>query len=177
MRRMFLLGLAVCLIASTVVVGSALAGGHGAGPSRSVHATLPLRAQPGKPFTVKIKVVQEKSETLALVPVEAHGEKLVFIVDTGAAQTQITTKVANQLGLAKAGKPVKITGVGCTSKAQPVTIDDWTIAGHALPTTTGSSSVLQITKGSKIAGLLGSDVWSQFGSIKVDYANETLTIG
>jgi predicted aspartyl protease len=105
-----------------------------------------------------------------------HGKKLAFIIDTGAAQSQVTDKVAGQLKLKKIGKPVTITGVGCTSKAQRVKIDDWSIAGHALPALTIGSSDLQVAKG-ELAGLLGSDVWSKFGSIEIDYANETLTVG
>lgn len=126
--------------------------------------------------TTKIEVVTGKSETLALVAAEVHGKELAFIVDTGAAQSQVTHKVAEQFKLKKIGKPVTITGVGCASEAQRVAIDDWSIAGHALPTLTIDSSPLQVAKG-ELAGLLGSDVWSKFGSIQIDYANETLTVG
>jgi hypothetical protein len=178
MRRASLLVLVVALVASVAVVGSALANGGGTdGPRAAAHDSLPLRAKPnGKPFTVKIKVVQRKSETLALVPVTVHGKELAFIVDTGAAQTQVTEKVADELGLAKAGKPKTVSGVGCNTKAQPVKIDQWSLDGHALPTTTGDASKLALAKG-ELAGLLGSDVWSSFGSVQIDYANETLTVG
>jgi predicted aspartyl protease len=106
---------------------------------------------------VKIKVVKAKSETLALVPVTVHGKEFAFIVDTGAAQTQVTSKAAEELGLAKAGKPKTISGVGCNSKAQPVKIDEWSIGGHSLPTITGDASKPALAKG-ELAGLLGSDV-------------------
>jgi predicted aspartyl protease len=166
------------VIASIAIAGSAFASGstESRQPQR-VHATLPVGAlAKGQPFTTRIEVVNVKSETLALVAAEVHGKKLAFIIDTGAAQSQVTSKVAEQLKLKKVGKPVTITGVGCTSKAQRVKIDDWSIAGHALPELTIGSSDLQVAKG-KLAGLLGSDVWSKFGSIQIDYANETLTVG
>ena len=111
-----------------------------------------------------------------MVAAKVHGEELAFIVDTGAARSHVTAKFAKKLNLKKVGKPVTVAGVGCTSKAQHVEVDDWSIAGHALPTMTIDSSNLQIAKG-KLAGLLGSDVWSKFGSIQIDYANETLTLG
>ena len=180
MRRASLLAGVVCLIASIAVVGSALANGGGATNSSSptVAKTQPLRQKAGGgPFTVKIKVLQKGGETLALVPVTVHGEKLAFIVDTGASTTQVTTKVAEALGLAKVGKAKTVSGVGCSSKTQPVKVDEWSVAGHALPTSIAGSSNLALTKGSEVAGLLGSDVWSKFGSLKVDYANETLTVG
>jgi predicted aspartyl protease len=169
------------VVASIAVGGSAFARGGGGTepqqPSQRVHATLPAQAlAKGQPFTTRIEVVTVKSETLALVAAEVHGKKLAFIVDTGAAQSQVTSKVAEQLKLKKIGKPVTIQGVGCTSKAQPVKIDDWSIAGQALPELTIDSSTLGVAKG-KLAGLLGSDVWSKFGSIQIDYANETLTVG
>jgi len=179
MRRLMMVAGVLGVVASVAVAGSALARGGGAEtlqPSH-VHATLSARAlAKGKPFTTKIEVVQEKGETLALVAAEVHGEKLAFIVDTGAARSEMTEKFAEKFGLKKIGKPVKVAAAGCTSKAQNVEIDDWSIAGHALPTMTIGSSSLQIAKG-KLAGLLGSDVWSKFGSIQVDYANETLTVG
>jgi predicted aspartyl protease len=179
MRRLGALVGVVCVVASIAVAGSAFARGGGTEPQspQRVHATLPSRAlAKGQPFTTRIEVVTVKSETLVLVAAVVHGEKLAFIVDTGAAQSQVTDKVVEQLNLKKIGKPVTVTGVGCTSKAQPVKIDDWSIAGHALPTLTIGSSNLQVAKG-KLAGLLGSDVWSKFGSIQIDYANETLTVG
>lgn len=179
MRRLFVLGILVCIVASIAVAGSALAtGGKDSRTSHRVARTLtPERLAKGKPFTEKVQIVQEGEETLALVPVEVGGEELAFIVDTGAAQTQITSKFAEKLGLAKKGKPITVTGIGCKSKAQKVKISGWSIGGHALPAATIDSSTLAIGKGTPLAGLLGSDIWSQFGSLKVDYANETITVG
>jgi predicted aspartyl protease len=179
MRRLGTLGGVVCVVASIAVAGSAFARGGGTESQapRRVHATLPSRAlAKGQPFTTRIEVVSGTTETLVLVAAVVHGKTFAFIVDTGAAQSQVTDKLAEQLKLRKIGKPVTVTGVGCTSKAQRVKIDDWSIAGHALPTLTIGSSDLQVAKG-KLAGLLGSDVWSKFGSIQIDYANETMTVG
>lgn len=179
MRRSVVAVGVMSVLASIAVAGSALAWGDGTQPrsSQPTRSTLTARAlAQGKPFTTKIEVVQDKGETLALVAAEVHGEKLAFIVDTGAARSEVSTKLAEKFGLKKIGKPVKVEAAGCTSKAQHVKIDDWSIAGHKLPTLTIGSSDLQIAKG-KLAGLLGSDVWSKFGSIQIDYANKTLTVG
>jgi predicted aspartyl protease len=178
MRRLGVLLGVVSAVASIALAGSALARSTGSEAQQPrTHAALTAwELKKGKPFTTKIEVVHEKGEVLALVAVDVHGEELAFIVDTGAAQSQVAEKFATKLGLKKVGKPVKVAAAGCTSKSQRVAIDNWNIVGHALPSLTVGSSTLQGTKG-KLAGLLGSDVWSKFGSVQIDYANETLTVG
>lgn len=178
MRRLVILAGVVSVVASIAVAGSAFArGGAEAQAPQRGYSTLNSEAlAKGKPFTTKIEVVHDDGEVLALVAAEIHGEKVAFIVDTGAARSEVSDTVAKKLDLKKVGKPLKVAAAGCTSKAQHVEIDDWSIAGHALPALTIGSSNLQIAKG-KLAGLLGSDVWSKFGSVQLDYANETLTVG
>jgi predicted aspartyl protease len=165
------------LVATIALAGSALAHGGDRTALRPQKTTLTARELAnGEPFTTKIEVAHEDGEVLALVAAKVHGEKLAFIVDTGAAQSQLSATVAKKLKLKKVGKPVKVAAAGCTSKSQQVQISDWSIAGHELPTMTIGSATLGIAKG-KLAGLLGSDVWSKFGSIEVDYEKETLTVG
>ena len=177
MRRLGILAVVVGVVASVVIAGSALARDRNTEKPPPQNATLTGRELArSKPFTTKIKVVHEQSEVLALVAAKVHGEELAFIVDTGAARSEVAARFADKLGLKKIGKPVKVAAAGCTSKSQHVEIENWSIAGHALPSLTIGSATLQIAKG-KLAGLLGSDVWSKFGSIRVDYANETLTVG
>lgn len=177
MRRLVFLAGVVSVIGAIAVTGSALARGGGTESRQARQTTLTARAlADGEPFTTKIEVVHAKGEVLALVAVQVQGEKVGFIVDTGAARSEVTETFAKKLGLKKVGKPVKVAAAGCTGTAQNVQIDNWSIDGHALPNLTIGSSSLQIAN-AKLVGLLGSDVWSRFGSLKIDYANQTLTAG
>jgi len=177
MRRLMILAGVVSTVASIVLAGSALARGGGPEPQRPQRNTLTAQAlAKGEPFTTKIEVVHGNGEVLALVAAKVHGEELAFIVDTGAARSELTEPFAKKLKLKKVGKPVVVAAAGCTSKSQQYEVSDWSLAGHALPNLTIGSATLAVAKG-KLAGLLGSDVWSKFGSIQIDYASKTLTVG
>lgn len=177
MRRVLILAGIATVIGTIAVTGSALARGGSSESQQSPQATPTTRSlADGDPFTTKIEVVHSKGEVLALVAVKVRGEEVGFIVDTGAARSEITENFAKKLSLKKVGKPVKVAAAGCIGTAQNVQIDNWNIDGHALPGLTIGSSNLQIAN-AKLVGLLGSDVWSKFGSIEIDYANETLTVG
>lgn len=175
-RLMFLAGVA-SVIGAIAVTGNALARGGSTESPQTQQTTLTAQAlSKGEPFTTKIEVARAKGEVLAVVAVEVQGEKVGFIVDTGAARSAVSEKFAKQFGLKKVGKPVKIAAAGCIGTAQNVQIDNWKIDGHTLPGLTIASSNLQVAN-AKLVGLLGSDVWSKFGSLEIDYANETLTAG
>ncbi len=177
MRRLVFLAGVASVIGAIAVTGNALARGGSSESQQSRQTTVAARALAnGEPFTTKIEVVHAKGEVLALVAVRVQGEKVGFVVDTGAARSEVTEDFAKKLGLKKVGKPVKVAAAGCTGTAQNVQIDNWNVDGHALPSLTIGSSTLQIAD-AKLVGLLGSDVWSRFGSLEIDYANETLTAG
>jgi len=74
------------------------------------------------------------------------------------------------------GKPIKVTGVGCSESASKVRLRNWSIGGQALPSIVATSSVIAGANG-KAFGLLGSDVVSHFGAIGLDYAHGELTLG
>ncbi len=115
-------------------------------------------------------------ETLALARVIIHGRAFPFLIDTGSSKTLVDIALARKLHLTTVGKPIKVTGVGCTSSASKVRLSRWSIAGQPLPSIVATSSVVAGADGHAF-GLLGSDVLSRFGTISIDYAHGELTLG
>jgi hypothetical protein len=101
-----------------------------------------------------------------------------FIIDSGAGESIIDPGLAATLHLAHIGSSTEISGVGCTGKAQPVGLTSWSVAGVPLATQTLTTATIPGFGGAgQPVGLLGSDVLSRFGAIRIDFAAQTLTFG
>jgi len=133
---------------------------------------------PGE-HTIKLVVLQGPgSGTLALVPITIAGEgPFNFALDTGASHSVIDRELADSLRLPVAGPATEVAGVGAVSEATPVRVKEWRVGTVELPA--GTLMVVDMPKSSralKMHGLLGSDVLSRFGAIRVDYVNKELTL-
>lgn len=127
--------------------------------------------------TVPLIILKARDgETVAVAKVMIHGRRFPFVIDTGAAKTLVDTALARELHLKTVGKPISVTGVGCSEAARKVRLRSWNIGGQALPNIIATSSNVALFRG-KPAGLLGSDVLSRFGAIGIDYAHGQLTLG
>jgi predicted aspartyl protease len=127
--------------------------------------------------TVPLVVLKGKDgERLAVARVIIHGRAFPFIIDTGAAKTLVDTALARKLHLKTVGRPIKVTGVGCSETARKVRLSGWSIGGQPLPRVIATSSTIFGASG-RGYGLLGSDVLSRFGAIGIDYAHGELTLG
>lgn len=115
-------------------------------------------------------------EVLALAKVTIHGRAFPFLIDTGSSKTLVDVALARKLHLRTIGKPIKVTGVGCSTTASKVRLNRWSIGGQPLPSIVATSSVVAGANGQAL-GLLGSDVLSRFGAIEIDYAHGLLTLG
>ena len=161
MRRFIALG---GLVGSFVLV--AFTGwGFASTPPAHVAATAPL-----------VILKARDGETLALARVIIHGRAFPFLIDTGSSKTLVDEALARKLHLKTVGKPINVTGVGCSEPASKVRLSRWSIGGEALPNIVATSSVIAGADG-KAFGLLGSDVLSHFGTISIDYAHGELTLG
>jgi predicted aspartyl protease len=152
------------LVGSFVLVafvgwGEASVGGHAA------QASIPI-----------VILKAKDGETLALARVVVHGHAYPFLIDTGSSKTLVDDALAKKLHLKTVGKPIKVTGVGCSEGASKVRLSNWSMGGQALPSIIATSSAIAGSEG-KPFGLLGSDVLSHFGSIGIDYAHGVLTLG
>jgi predicted aspartyl protease len=127
--------------------------------------------------TAPLVILKAKDgETLALARVIIHGRAFPFLIDTGSSKTLVDEALARKLHLKTVGKPIDVTGVGCSEPASKVRLSSWSIGGQALPNIVATSSVIAGADG-KAFGLLGSDVLSHFGTISIDYAHGELTLG
>jgi predicted aspartyl protease len=127
--------------------------------------------------TVRLIIVRARDgETAALVPVVIHGRTFPFLIDTGSTRTVVDLSLARKLGLKTVGKPIRISGVGCTSSAHNVRLSNWRIGRQGLSSVTVTSTRIAGANGSAF-GLLGSDVLSRFGAVTIDYRHARLTLG
>ena len=127
--------------------------------------------------TVPLVILKAKDgERLALARVIIHGRAFPFLIDTGSSKTLVDDALAKKLHLKTVGRPIKVTGVGCSESARKVRLSRWSIGGQRLPSIVATSSVIAGANG-KAFGLLGSDVLSKFGTISIDYAHGALTLG
>ncbi len=131
----------------------------------------------GAATQVPIKVSRVGTQVAETVNVCLHGKgPFPFVIDTGAASSVIDTGLARRLGLPAAGSQQGITGVGCVGSAAPKRTGTWSVAGFALrPQTISASTIPGLGGRGEPLGLLGSDVFSRFGAIRVDFAAGTLT--
>ena len=93
-----------------------------------------------------------------------------FILDTGAGQSTIDAGLAHRLHLAATGADTEFAGVGCTGTAQPVAVGAWSLDGIPLAAQQLTAATLpQMGGKGEPDGLLGSDVLSRFGAVRVDF--------
>jgi predicted aspartyl protease len=127
--------------------------------------------------TVPLVILKARDgEVLALARVTIHGRVFPFLIDTGSSKTFVDDALARKLHLKTVGRPIKVTGVGCSEGARKVRLKNWSIGGQTLPNIVATSSVLAGANGHAF-GLLGSDVLSRFGIMSIDYAHGQLTLG
>lgn len=153
------------LVGCFVLVGFTGWGDASVGGARRASATIPLEILKAR-----------DGETLALAVVVIHGHRFPFLIDTGSSKTLVDDALAKKLHLKTVGRPIKVTGVGCSESARKVRLKNWSIGGQALPGIVATSSVIAGANGHAF-GLLGSDVLSHFGTMGIDYAHGQLTLG
>jgi Aspartyl protease len=126
---------------------------------------------------IPIGVVFADHQVLALVAVTFSTKpNVAFLVDTGASTSAVSTATASTLNLVKLKKRVPVSGVACKVSASQVKSGRWSIAGTPLVATALVTVSLPGTSGAGIAGVLGSDQLSRFGSIVIDYAGGRLLV-
>lgn len=116
--------------------------------------------------------------TIPFVPVcvDGHGPYL-FVLDTGAATSIVDTQLADALHLPTASSTPTSAGVGCVGTDRRVAIQSWLVGSVALD---GQAVLEADIPGFGLsrspAGVLGSDVLSRFGAVRIDYRSKLLTV-
>jgi hypothetical protein len=129
-------------------------------------------------ITANVNVVSDPAGGVTvLAPVMIKGRAFTFVVDTGASVSLIDRSLADQLGLPVSGDSQQVEGIGGVETVIPVKISGWTLGKIKLPTISIDKSSFSSTGlGGNARGLLGSDVWNEFGMVTIDYTNQTLTV-
>jgi hypothetical protein len=163
--------LGVCLLAVFAVL---LAGCQRRGPDVPPPAPLPEGEQ-----AVRLTVLRGAGGAMAFVPIYINGQgPFAFALDTGASHSVVSTEVAEQLGLPVAGPPVQTAGVISVGELIPVRVESWRVGDVELPPLTLARVNIPNPPGRQVRldGLLGSDVLSRYGVIKVDYDGQVLIL-
>jgi hypothetical protein len=100
-----------------------------------------------------------------------------FVIDSGAGESVIDARLAARLRLPHDGAPDEFGGVGCIGTAQPVGVTSWSVAGVDLaPQSLTAATLPDFGTAGEPVGLLGSDVLSRFGAVRLDFTAQTLTV-
>ena len=135
-------------------------------------------ALPGGATRVPIEVSTVAGQVAELVNV-CFGSQgpFPFVLDSGAGQSTIDARLARSLHLRSAGPPQSFAGVNCTGTARPVSVAQWSLEGVGLaPQELTSATLPQIGGKGEPVGLLGSDVLSRFGAVRIDFAAGDLVL-
>jgi Aspartyl protease len=100
-----------------------------------------------------------------------------FVIDTGDGESTIDAGLARRLHLSSAGPAGEFAGVGCTFAARPVSVATWSLDGVDLAGQQFTAATLpQMGGRGEPVGLLGSDVLSRFGAVRIDFAAGALVL-
>lgn len=130
----------------------------------------------GTRVPVTVSTRQSQTAGIANVCIDGKGP-FPFLIDTGAQGSVLTAGLATRLGLPKIGPPVVIGGAGCSARARVSRISSWNVAGMALQPQYVTYLKIPLFGGrGEPDGLLGSDVWSRFGAMRLDFARGSITV-
>jgi predicted aspartyl protease len=137
-----------------------------------------LSTSTNQAITENVRVVRSRdSATAVLLSVKIHGQgPFTFELDTGASTSLISPALVQRFGLQSVGHTQTIIGIGGVQQAVPVSISNWNTGPIRLPAATIMSAAIPLDRGSGLDGLIGSDIWSRFGTFTLNYSSGTLTV-
>jgi predicted small secreted protein len=133
---------------------------------------------PGGATTIPVTVSTRQTQVAAMANVCIGGRgPFPFLIDTGAAGSVVTASLAKAAGLPAIGQPILIGGADCTAQARNSRITSWNVAGLVLqPQNVIYLAVPGFGGKGEPDGVLGSDVWSRFGAMRLDFRHELITV-
>jgi hypothetical protein len=143
--------------------------------TQGCHAAVPSQ---GRATSIPMRVFHRGPTTIAVVSACIDGAgPFGLVVDTGSTSSAIVQGVAQRLHLPSVGSPKPAAGLSCQASTQPVTVASWSIGPVALVAQTVSVAPFPgLGVGQAPVGVLGSDVLSRFGAVKIDYAQQRLIV-
>jgi hypothetical protein len=134
--------------------------------------------QPGPASVVPVRVITRgrAAEIVANVCIGGEGP-FPFVVDTGAATTLVDSSLAARLHLDLVDGPRTVSSFTCKRQFSFATLSRWSVGNtRLLPQTVGVGPV-QSPVLPNLDGVIGSDTLSSFGAVRIDYRQQTLTLG
>lgn len=137
------------------------------------------RPAPGGPSVLKVRIVRLGKGAVALAGVCIEGAgPFPFLIDSGSARSVIDTQLSLRFHLRRIGAPEQAAGVGCSATVVPRQVSSWAVGGAILkPQALVSASLPKLDASQPLAGVIGSDVLSRFGSVRIDYRTQTMSLG
>jgi hypothetical protein len=132
--------------------------------------------QPGPPSVVPIRVISHGAVIVANVCIGGEGP-FPFLVDTGGSTTLVDSSLAARLHLALVDGPRTVLSFTCKRQISYAALSRWSVGNttllpQAVVVGTVRSPVLP-----NLDGVLGSDTLSSFGAVRIDYRQQTLSLG
>jgi Aspartyl protease len=130
--------------------------------------------QPGPASVVPIRVV--RAAIVANVCIGGEGP-FPFVVDTGASTSLVDSSLAARLHLALVDGPRTVPSFSCERQFSFAAVSRWSAGNTTLLAQTVGVGTVQSPVFPNLDGVLGSDTLSSFGAVRIDYRQQTLTLG
>jgi len=131
--------------------------------------------QPGPPSVVPIRVVGSGA-IVANVCIGGEGP-FPFLVDTGGSTSLVGSSLAARLHLALVDGPRTVLSFTCKRQISFAAVSRWSVGNITLLPQTVEVGTVQSPALPNLDGVLGSGTLSSFGAVRIDYRQQTLTLG
>lgn len=164
-------------LASLVAAAGTLSSCSGPATSALPAPTTGCRVESGTP-PVPMAISHDDGGTTPYVGVCIDGKgPYWFLLDTGASVSVIDSQLAGSLGLPAVGGPSAAVGVGCVVADSRVRVGRWSVGGVYLsPQNLLTADIPGFGASGGPAGVLGGDVLSRFGAVRIDYREAKFTV-
>ena len=130
--------------------------------------------QPGPPSVVPVRVV--RAVIVANVCIGGEGP-FPFLVDTGGSTSLVDSSLATRLHLALVDGPRTVSSFTCWRQISFAAVPRWSVGNTTLLPQTVEVGDVRSPALPNLDGVLGSDTLSSFGAVRIDYRQQTLTLG
>ena len=144
-------------------------------PAECPHVQLTV----GRPTVLPVRIVRLGKGAVALVSVCIEGAgPFPFLIDSGSALSVVDKQLSQRFHLRQIAAPEQAAGIACSATVVPEQISNWSLSGLTLSEQdVVGVSLPNLEKSQQLAGVIGSDVLSRFGAIRIDYRAQTLSLG
>ncbi len=131
--------------------------------------------QHGHSSVVPIRVVG-RAAIVANVCIGGEGP-FPFLVDTGGSTTLVDSSLAARLHLALIDGPRTVLSFTCKRQISYAALSRWSVGNTTLLPQAVVIGTVRSPVLPNLDGVLGSDTLSSFGAVRIDYRQQTLTLG